>query len=150
MNGQAASNIPAGSTSNGNSGTTTENTSASFNVSQLVNIAKGVLGTPYVWGGQTKNGFDCSGFIHFAYNEAGLSMGRQSTDGYYNRSYYIDNPQVGDLVFFKNTYRNGISHMGIYLGNNQFIHAGTSTGVTISSLSNSYWKKHYDGFKRFY
>lgn len=122
----------------------------SYNVDKLISAAKSVVGVPYVWGGQTTSGFDCSGFIHFAYNEAGRSAGRLSTDGYYTRSYSVDKPQVGDLVFFKGTYRAGISHMGIYLGNNEFIHAGSSTGVTISSLDNSYWKKHYDGFKRFY
>ncbi|MGM8366175.1 LysM peptidoglycan-binding domain-containing protein [Virgibacillus sp. W0181] len=147
INGQAS-----GGSSSGGSGSSVEkpSTDVNYNVSQLVNIARSVLGTPYTWGGQSTSGFDCSGFIHYAYNKAGMSMTRKSTTGYFNRSYYIDNPKLGDLVFFKNTYRSGISHMGIYLGNNQFIHAGSSTGVTISNLDNSYWKKHYDGFKRFY
>lgn len=121
-----------------------------FDVNKLISTANSVVGTPYVWGGQTTSGFDCSGFIHFAYNQAGMKSSRTSTDGYFNRSYYIDKPQVGDLVFFKGTYRDGISHMGIYVGNNEFIHAGTSTGVTKTSLDNSYWKKHFDSFKRFY
>lgn len=121
-----------------------------FNVDQLIKTANSVIGTPYVWGGQTTSGFDCSGFIHYAYNAAGMKSSRTSTDGYFNRSFYVDKPQVGDLVFFKNTYRSGISHMGIYIGNNKFIHAGSSTGVTITDLSNSYWSKHFDSFKRFY
>lgn len=121
----------------------------SYNVKTLIETAKGLTGIGYVWGGQTVNGFDCSGFIHYAYNKAGRSGARYSTAGYYDRSFYVDNPQVGDLVFFENTYKSGISHMGIYLGNNEFIHAGSS-GVTISNLNNSYWKSHYDGFKRFY
>jgi len=79
-----------------------------------------------------------------------MDISRLSTDGYYNRSFYVNKPQVGDLVFFSGTYRAGISHMGIYVGNNQFIHAGSSTGVTVTSLDNSYWKSHFEGFKRFY
>src|SRR5699024_1833277 len=116
----------------------------------LISVAKSMIGTPYVWGGASPSGFDCSGFIHWAFKESGNDMGRLSTDGYYNRSYMIDSPQVGDLVFFEGTYRSGISHMGIYLGNNQFIHAGSSTGVTIANLNNSYWSKHFHSFKRFY
>ncbi len=121
-----------------------------FDVDKLIQTANGAIGTPYVWGGQTLGGFDCSGFIHYAYNAAGMKSSRTSTDGYFNRSFYVDQPQVGDLVFFKNTYRSGISHMGIYIGNNKFIHAGSSTGVTITDLNNSYWKQHFDSFKRFY
>ncbi|MEI3611385.1 C40 family peptidase [Pseudogracilibacillus sp. SO30301A] len=116
----------------------------------LISTAKSVMGVPYEWGGSSPSGFDCSGFIYWAFEQSGQSIGRLSTDGYYNRSYIVNSPQVGDLVFFEGTYRSGISHMGIYLGNNQFIHAGTSTGVTITSLSNSYWSKHFHSFKRFY
>lgn len=116
----------------------------------LISTAKSVVGVPYVWGGSSPSGFDCSGFIYWAFEKSGQSIGRLSTDGYYNRSYIVNSPQVGDLVFFEGTYRSGISHMGIYLGNNQFIHAGSSTGVTITSLNNSYWSKHFHSFKRFY
>lgn len=116
----------------------------------IVSVARSVLGTKYEWAGASPSGFDCSGFIYWAYNNAGKSIPRLSTDGYYNRSYMIDKPQVGDLVFFENTYRAGISHMGIYIGNNEFIHAGTSTGVTVTNLNNSYWQKHFHSYKRFY
>lgn len=121
----------------------------SYNVNKLIQTAKSVKGVSYVWGGSTPSGFDCSGFIYYAYKAAGMNISRLSTDGYYNRSYYVNKPQPGDLVFFEGTYKAGISHMGIYLGNNQFIHA-SSDGVEISSLSNSYWKQHFDGYKRFY
>nr|WP_242058853.1 LysM peptidoglycan-binding domain-containing protein [Cytobacillus firmus] len=107
------------------------------------------IGVPYKWAGTAPDGFDCSGFIYYVLNKSGSKLGRYSTDGYYSRSYYISQPQPGDLVFFENTYRQGISHMGFYLGNNQFIHA-SSNGVEITSLENSYYKKHFDGFKRFY
>lgn len=116
----------------------------------VITIANGVLGTPYVWGGSTQAGFDCSGFIYYAFNKAGMKMGRYSSEGYYSRAYYVNTPLPGDLVFFENTYKKGISHMGIYLGNNEFIHASSNGGVMISNLDNSYYKKHFDGFKRFY
>lgn len=122
----------------------------SYNVDKLISTAKSMQGVGYSWAGTTPSGFDCSGFIYYVYNEAGMDIGRNSTDGFYNRSYYVNKPQVGDLVFFKNTYKSGISHMGVYLGNDQFIHAGTSTGVAIASVHSSYWSKHFEGYKRFY
>ncbi|KAF0819566.1 hypothetical protein KIS4809_1427 [Bacillus sp. ZZV12-4809] len=107
------------------------------------------VGVPYLWGGQTPSGFDCSGFIYYVLKQTGSNMARYSSEGYYSRSFYVNTPQPGDLVFFENTYKQGISHLGFYVGNNKFIHAGSS-GVEISSLDNSYWKQHFDGFKRFY
>lgn len=115
----------------------------------VVDEAYKVLGVPYKWAGNTPAGFDCSGFIYYTFNQAGKQIGRYSSEGYFSRSYYIDKPQPGDLVFFANTYKSGISHMGIYIGNNEFIHAG-SNGVEINNLDNPYYKKHFDSFKRFY
>ena len=118
-------------------------------VDTLINGAKKLIGVPYKWGGTTPSGFDCSGFIYYVYKQAGYDISRTSAQGYADRSFYVDSPQVGDLVFFKNTYKQGISHVGIYVGNNQFINA-SSSGVEITSLNNSYWSKHFDSFKRFY
>ncbi|MFI8687549.1 LysM peptidoglycan-binding domain-containing protein [Rossellomorea sp. NPDC077527] len=117
--------------------------------SSVMDNAKSLLGTPYLWGGKTIDGFDCSGFIYYVYNQSGKSINRYSSEGYYNRSFYVNTPQVGDLVFFENTYKKGISHLGIYAGDNQFIHA-SDFGVTITSLSDPYWASKFDGFKRFY
>lgn len=116
----------------------------------FVEAAKGVMGVPYVWAGSTINGFDCSGFIYYAANTAGYKIGRYSAAGYHSRTFYVDQPQPGDLVFFENTYKAGISHLGIYIGDNQFIHADEKKGITISNLSNPYYTAHFDGFKRFY
>ena len=115
----------------------------------IVNAAKAVLGAPYVWGGTTPAGFDCSGFVFYVYNQAGKPLTRLSADGYYNRSYYVSTPEPGDLLFFENTYKAGISHVGIYLGGNQFIQAD-SDGVKITDINTPYYKQHFDGFKRFY
>lgn len=147
VNGKSSSNSGSG---NSGASDSSKTSNTSYNVNTLINEAKKHQGVPYVWGGQSPSGFDCSGFIHYIYNKAGLNAGRTNTDGYYNRSYHVNNPQVGDLVFFKNTYKSGISHMGVYLGNGDFIHAGSSSGVTIANVNNSYWSKHFDSYKRFY
>lgn len=117
---------------------------------QIIRLAQSMIGTPYVWGGSDQTGVDCSGFIYYVFNQAGMKINRYSAAGYYDRSYEVDKPQPGDLVFFSDTYTKGISHMGIYLGNNQFIHADEAHGVMISSLSSTYYTQHFDSFKRFY
>lgn len=68
---------------------------------QIVSIAKSLLGIKYVWGGSSLSGFDCSGFIYYVANKAGLSVPRTSAAGYYDRSYYVNSPKPGDLVFLK-------------------------------------------------
>ncbi|MCA1060783.1 LysM peptidoglycan-binding domain-containing protein [Rossellomorea aquimaris] len=116
--------------------------------SSVIDIAKKYVGTPYAWGGTTPSGFDCSGFIYYVFNQAGQSIARTNTEGYYSKSFFVSSPKAGDLVFFENTYKVGISHMGIYVGNGEFIHASDS-GVVISKLSNTYWNPKFVGFKRF-
>lgn len=117
--------------------------------STLVDFAKLLEGTPYLYAGNTIAGFDCSGFIHFVHMQAGLNITRQSSESYFTQSATVSDPVVGDLVFFENTYKEGISHMGIYIGDDQFIHAG-SKGVEIAKLNNVYWKEHFVSFKRFH
>jgi cell wall-associated NlpC family hydrolase len=119
-------------------------------VTKTINTAKSLMGIPYVWGGSTISGFDCSGFIYYVTNQAGKQIGRYSAAGYYDRSYYVDQPKAGDLVFFENTYKAGISHVGIYLGGDQFIHADVKYGIMISTLKSPYYTEHFSSFKRFY
>jgi len=119
-------------------------------VKAAMNLALSFQGVPYVWGGSSPSGFDCSGFIYYVYSHSGYSnIGRTSAADYEARSYYVSSPKAGDLVFFKNTYKQGISHLGIYLGNGQFVHAGGDY-VQVSSVNDSYWKSHFDSYKRFY
>ena len=102
----------------------------------VIAYASNYLGTPYVWGGTSPNpGFDCSGFTQYVYRHFGISLGRTTFDQIKNGvSVSRDNLQPGDLVFF-GTYSNP-HHMGIYVGNNSFIHAPhTGDVIKISSLS---------------
>lgn len=115
-------------------------------VQELAPLMEGI---PYLYAGNTIAGFDCSGFIHYVHTQAGLKITRQSSESYFTQSAPVSTPVIGDLVFFENTYKEGISHMGIYIGNDEFIHAG-SKGVEITKLSNVYWKEHFVSFKRFH
>ncbi|MCS1393900.1 LysM peptidoglycan-binding domain-containing protein [Lysinibacillus boronitolerans] len=125
----------------------TANGQAIYN--KTVEIANTLVGTPYLYGGNTPVGLDCSGFIFYAFNQGGLKIGRASSEGYfYGNTTHVENPVPGDLVFFENTYKEGISHMGIYLGDNKFIHAGTD-GVEISDVTYSYWSSKLVAYKRF-
>ena len=113
-----------------------------------VEVALPLLDTPYVWAGVTPEGFDCSGFIYYVFTNAGLQLPRLDTVSMYTNSHHVDEPMPGDLVFFENTYREGISHAGIYIGDGQFIHAGTKK-VEISTIDSAYWKDKFVGFTRF-
>ena len=118
--------------------------------SAIVGIAYQYLGYRYRYGGSSPRGFDCSGFTHYVYQRAGISIGRTAAAQYYSGTHVSRaNLRPGDLVFFANTYQRGISHAGIYVGGGKFINAANeSTGVTVSSLNSAYWSAHYYGATR--
>lgn len=117
----------------------------------IADYAMQFLGSSYVSGGNGPGGFDCSGFTQFVViNTLGVDIGT-GVAGQINSGSWVgwDEWQIGDLVFFAGTYRAGISHVGIYIGDGQFIHAeNESTGVTISSLWSNYYSGHYYGALR--
>jgi peptidoglycan endopeptidase LytE len=113
----------------------------------IISFAKQYLGVPYVWAGQSPSGFDCSGFTYYVFGQFNINLPRIA-DGQFNAGSKVSNLQPGDLVFFS-TYEPGPSHVGIYIGDNQFIHASSGAGVvTITSLSDSYYKARYLGARR--
>lgn len=112
---------------------------------QIVNIARQYIGSRYVYGGTTPAGFDCSGFVQYVYRQAGISIPRV-TYSQVNAGTRVSraNLQAGDLVFFT-----GNSHVGIYDGNGNVIHASTpSTGVIVSSMSTNWYTYNYAGATR--
>lgn len=119
------------------------------NNTSLINYAKTLIGVPYKWGGTTTAGLDCSGFVYYVFkNSQGITLPRTAKLQYTNIGLAVTSLSPGDLVFFDTTSgRTGVSHVGIYIGNGQFIHASSSKGVTISNLSNSYWSPRYIGAK---
>ena len=111
----------------------------------VVGIAMRYLGVPYVWGGASPSGFDCSGFSMYVYAQIGVSLPHHAASQYGMGSPVSkDQLAAGDLVFF-----NGLGHMGIYIGGGQFIHAPHSGDVVkISSLSDSWYAATYVGARR--
>lgn len=138
---------PAAAQDTGADVATTQTASGQY----IVDFAMRYLGAPYVWAGSGPWGFDCSGFTQFVIsNTVGIDIGH-GVAGQTNYGAWVDwgNWQPGDLVFFANTWGAGISHVGIYIGDGQFIHAeNESTGVTISSLYSNYYSGHYYGATR--
>jgi peptidoglycan DL-endopeptidase CwlO len=111
----------------------------------VVGIAMQYLGVPYVWGGASPSGFDCSGFSMYVFAQIGVSLPHHAASQYgMGTAVSRDQLQAGDLVFF-----NGLGHMGIYIGGGQFIHAPhTGDVVKISSLSDSWYAATYVGARR--
>lgn len=118
--------------------------------SGIVETAKEYLGYRYVWGGMSTSGFDCSGFVNYVYSLYGYSMNRVAQNIYTNDGTWVakDQLQPGDLVFFGYS-ASGVTHVGMYIGGGQFIHASSSAGkVVITDLSENYYTRMYVGAKR--
>ena len=112
----------------------------------VVGIAMQYLGVPYVWGGASPSGFDCSGLVMYVYAQVGVSLPHNAAMQYNSVGVFVsrDQLQPGDLVFF-----DGLGHMGMYIGGGQFIHAPhTGDVVKISSLYDSWYASTYVGAKR--
>ena len=132
--GTAKTNSSSSSTSSGSSKSTAQ---------KIVDYAKTFVGYPYVYGGSSPSGFDCSGFVQYVYKQFGYKLNRTATQQLKNGTYvaYSD-LKLGDIVYFG--YGSTATHVGIYIGNGNFVHAqNSSTGVVITSLSQSYYASRY-------
>ncbi|QTM99603.1 cell wall lytic activity [Sediminibacillus dalangtanensis] len=123
-----------------------EKASAAVEPAAVIQTAKQLVGSPYAWGGTSPDGFDCSGLIQYIYQTHGIKLPR-TVNELWNVSKPVESPSIGDFVFFQ-TYKQGPSHMGIYVGDGKFLHAGESRGVEISNMDNPYWTPRYLGAKR--
>ena len=116
----------------------------------MIAEAEKYLGYPYVWGGSSPStSFDCSGFVSWVINHSGWNVGRLGAQGLCNICTLLSSANVkpGDLVFFKGTYdTDGVSHVGIYVGNNMMIHCGDP--ISYTNLNSSYWQTHFYAYGR--
>ena len=115
---------------------------------RLVSTANKYVGVPYVFGGNTPSGFDCSGFTRYVFSHNGIHLPRMADEQYRIGSTVSRSELIpGDLVFFS-TYEPGASHAGIYVGDNQFISATSSGGIRIDCMDSSDWASRYVGARR--
>ncbi len=124
-----------------------KSTLANVSASSIISFAEQFMGTPYVWGGTSPSGFDCSGFVQFVFDHFGVNLNRTSEQQFAEGvPVSTSNLKPGDLVFFS-TYAPGATHVGIYMGNGMMIDA-EDLGVTIDSVFNSYWGPKYIGARQ--
>ncbi|RBP70220.1 putative peptidoglycan binding protein [Alkalibaculum bacchi] len=125
-----------------------DETSTATKINAVIATAKSYIGVPYAMGGSTPKAFDCSGYTQYIMKQNGMSVTRTAASQYNEgTSVSRSNLQRGDFVFFE-TYKAGASHVGIYLGNNEFISATSSSGVRITKLTDNYWNTRYIGARR--
>jgi cell wall-associated NlpC family hydrolase len=119
---------------------------------RIAETARKYLGSRYAWAGSSpETGFDCSGFAWFVYQETDVSIPKQDLQGQLDAGPRIDlvDLEPGDLVFFENTYKPGLSHVGVYVGDDEFVHAEwEETGVRVSKLQGSQWFAKFVGGSR--
>ncbi len=142
--GKTIGSLPSGA------GTSADSGVSGASGSEILSEAQQYLGTPYVNGGASPSGFDCSGFVYYVLKQCGYAPYRTPNDQY-KQGTAVDKSdlQPGDIVFFAGTYASGISHVGIYAGGGQFIHAPNSRStVSYSDLTTGYWANHYYGARR--
>lgn len=124
---------------------------ASHRVASLVDQAVLFIGVPYRWAGTDERGFDCAGFVKKTFAAIGIKLPRTAADQYMSEGVAVTRDQLlpGDLVFFRNTYKKGISHVGVYVGGGKFIHASTSQKrVSIDPLDKPYYLSRFAGGRR--
>lgn len=144
-------NVTSGSGGNGMSYEIPPEALQDEEFARMIREAEKYLGVPYVWGGYSPSGFDCSGFVSYVINHCGngWNYGRLTADGLRGVCTYVSPQEAkpGDLIFFQGTYNtSGASHVGIYVGNNMMIHCGDP--IHYSSISTSYWQQHFMCFGR--
>ena len=117
---------------------------------QLADLAQQSVGSPYRWGGTSPAGFDCTGFVMWVYSQFGVDLPHNVAGQFASGpSVAAEDLAPGDVLVFANTYTRGLSHVGIYIGDGQFVHAADERhGVTVSSLWDSYWAQHFVGASR--
>ena len=115
--------------------------------SALVANAMRYVGTPYVWGGQSPGGFDCSGFIYYLYAQMGIRIPRTADVQFAYGRPVAGDPMPGDLVFFQ-TYDYGASHVGLYLGAGRFVNS-IGRNVHVATFNSPYFRSRYLGARRF-
>jgi len=144
-------NVTSGSGGNGMSYEIPPEALQDEEFARMIREAEKYLGVPYVWGGYSPSGFDCSGFVSYVINHCGngWNYGRLTADGLRGVCTYVspEEAKPGDLIFFQGTYNtSGASHVGIYVGNNMMIHCGDP--IHYSNISTSYWQQHFMCFGR--
>ena len=153
LTGYVSSSYLSSKKTSSTSSATTSNSSQSTSSSKVISYAKKFLGKPYLWGAQGPNGFDCSGFTYYVYkNSAGKTLPRTSSaQSKYGTYVSKSNLKPGDLLYFDTVGANNgvVTHCGIYIGNNQFIHAASGQGkVVINNLNSSYYINSYVNARR--